>query len=452
MTISIQRRLSVALTSLVIVVGAGSGLVSYLAALDDAHEQQDEQLRIVARLVAASSLGTRPDLTAGDDEDEQIRIGYPGLGFVEGEGHARVEFPTALPAGCSTVRMGRHDWRIYAEMPATGPAVFVAQRTAVRDHLAQIGAQRSLTPVLVLFPALLLMIHVVLRGAFRPLNRLVDALAQSPESVPVPDAAGLPREIAPFVGRMNASISVLQRMVAERKRFIADAAHELRSPMTALVVQVQNLEQVPVPDEARNRLQSLKAGLLRACQLLEQLLSLARLQEEGSRLTEQVAMDQVMREVLEALMPLAVSRAVGVEVVRLEPVVVLGNRLTAYKLAKNLVDNAMRFSPPQGDVQIELSVPESGLREMLLRVSDSGPGIAPDEIDLVFQPFFRSRLRPVESGTGLGLAIVAEAAANLGGRVRLFNRVPHGLVAEYRQPLAPVDPPSQSSPQPSPLP
>lgn len=239
-----------------------------------------------------------------------------------------------------------------------------------------------------------------------------------------------------------------------QRRFVADAAHELRSPLAALSLQAERLHAAPMSPEATERLETLQAGIRRSRHLLEQLLLLARAQNarwgQGQAATTAasvpavVAVLPVMRRVLEDLLPLAdqkrlnlgISAAPGLthDAEADERIRVAADEMALYTLLRNLADNAIRYTPAGG--QIDLWVDRRGA-EVVMAVQDNGPGIPAEERARVVDPFYRV-LGTGESGSGLGLSIVDTLVGNLKGRLRLDDAVghAHGLRAEVTLPAA----------------
>ena len=246
--------------------------------------------------------------------------------------------------------------------------------------------------------------------------------------LPIPEAE-VPSEIKPFVGAINALMQRLDRALTQQRRFIADAAHELRSPLTALTVQAENLEQSLVSAEAKTRVHHLKAGLERTAKLLEQLLNLARCQNTTTP-AQEIRFDDVVRQVMEDYMPLALSKQIDFGSKRFEQVSVVGPIEDLKMLVRNAIDNALRYTPDNGIVDVSL-YQDNG--QMVFMVEDNGPGIPAEEAERVFEPFYRV-MGSGETGSGLGLAIVRSIADRLGGTVELRNRTgSQGTRFCYRQ-------------------
>lgn len=194
---------------------------------------------------------------------------------------------------------------------------------------------------------------------------------------------------------------VAQAMEVQR-RFIADAAHELRSPMTALSLQAERLNATDMSDAARQSFVPLVQGIERSRNLIEQLLALAAAQSIAQRTETVVSVHAIFRRVLEDLLPLAENKDIDIGVESVEDVKVVINELDLFVLIKNLVDNAIRNSPAGGRVELNVEPVAQGV---LIEIKDSGPGISTEEQALVFDPFYRS-LGTGEAGSGPGLSIV----------------------------------------------
>lgn len=205
----------------------------------------------------------------------------------------------------------------------------------------------------------------------------------------------------------------------QQRRLVADAAHELRTPITALSLQVENLDPVDLSQSARDRVATLRQGIGRTRHLLDQLLSLAR-QDAGQDDTTTmsvVKLDEIAREVVAGLLPEAANRGIDLGFARLEPAWIRGEAVMLAALARNLLDNALRFTPRGGRIDAWV-YRDSGAA--ILQIEDSGPGVAPEEISRIFEPFFRGQ-RPEGDGVGLGLSIVKRIVDRLGGSIEAVN-------------------------------
>jgi two-component system OmpR family sensor kinase len=427
---SLRLRLSLWLTLLIVVTGTLAAALALLLAYGDANELQDDQLRQIASLVDAGRLGTgagpRPaDAALQAESETQILIEpLASSGFAP------------LADGLRTAARAGEDWRVLVRTLRGGERVAVAQRTELRDEIAFNSGWRTLLPLLALVPALVVLVGVVVRRTVAPLTRLTRRLDHGGLESPDLRAEALPEEVEPFVAAIERLVVRLKGALEQQRRFVADAAHELRSPVAALMVQADNLARVELSPQARERLESMVRGLARTRTLLEQLLSLARLQASGSQRAELVALEPIAREVVEDLLPMARVRGIDLGFGRIAPVAVLATAHDTAMLLRNAVENALRYSPPGSTVNLSL-FEEGG--DAVLAVDDEGPGIAAEQRARVFDAFYRGP-GAAEDGSGLGLAIVRSIAERWGGVVRLGDRDgPHsGLRFEYRQRAAAV--------------
>ena len=336
-----------------------------------------------------------------------------------------------------------------------GSRIAVSQETRIRDQIARQSALYATLPLLLLVPVLLAVMLMLIRLMLRPLaelSRTVDA-RQEHDLKPLPKT-DLPTELQPFVNAINGLLGRTGAAMESQRRFVADAAHELRSPLAALSLQAERLHAAPMSPEATERLETLQAGIRRSRHLLEQLLLLARAQNarwgQGQAAATvasapaAVAVLPVMRRVLEDLLPLADQKGLNLGISAApgathdteadEQIRVAADEMALYTLLRNLVDNAIRYTPAGG--QIDLWVDQRST-EVVMAVQDDGPGIPAEERARVVDPFYRV-LGTGESGSGLGLSIVNTLVGNLKGRLRLDDAVghAHGLRAEVTLPAA----------------
>lgn len=506
---SLQFRLARAISLAVAAMATVAGILSFRATLDEVHEFQDEILEQAAELLgpesgqATASLPVQGCLQTDDDEEGLIIQRLPALpkGSQNGkdgkqpsatdtvtkdslandeaatsarpsdatrssasrdkdddddDNEARcLPLPATLKNGFHAFRHQNLDYRVYVHRLRDGSRIAVSQETRIRDQIARQSALYATLPLLLLVPVLLAVMLMLIRLMLRPLaelSRTVDA-RQEHDLKPLPKT-DLPTELQPFVNAINGLLGRTGAAMESQRRFVADAAHELRSPLAALSLQAERLHAAPMSSEATERLETLQAGIRRSRHLLEQLLLLARAQNarwgQGQAAATvasapaAVAVLPVMRRVLEDLLPLAdqkglnlgISAAPGVthDAEVDERIRVAADEMALYTLLRNLVDNAIRYTPAGG--QIDLWVDQRNT-EVVMAVQDDGPGIPAEERARVVDPFYRV-LGTGESGSGLGLSIVDTLVGNLKGRLRLDDAVghAHGLRAEVTLPAA----------------
>ena len=427
---SLLRRLWLWMTVSVVVVGLGTAALSYFFGYQEANELQDAQLRQIASLV--QRWGNLPDSAlnpAGADVDKDARIVVQRLGAPVGA-HG-LQLAADLSDGMHVVQSGDHAWRVFVQQGDKG-RIAVAQRTDLRTDAAIDSAQRTLFPLLALIPLLALLSAAVVRRALRPLRQMahgVDARSEA-DLQPLPQT-DVPQEILPFVHSINRLLGRLNASMEQQRRFVADAAHELRTPIAVLSMQVDNLKPLQLEPQARQRIGALQDGLRRARTVVEQLLSLARSQGEQTTLRQTLDPASVMREVITDLLPLAESRRIDLGIDRAEKLEIDTDPALLYTLLRNAVDNALRYTPEGGRVDLRVRAESE---RAVIEVQDSGPGIAPEQLQRVFDPFVRLPGAQSE-GSGLGLSIIRQVALRLGGEVTLRNATEGGLILRYSQRL-----------------
>lgn len=271
-----------------------------------------------------------------------------------------------------------------------------------------------------------------LRRGIAPLMRLRDEVVRrDPAELKPFDTATVQTEIRPLVEALNEAFDRVQRLVATQRRFVANAAHQLRTPLALLRTQIVVGRREPGAVAKEEALAAIDNSVDRMARLSNQLLSLARAEQGVSSLRkEEVDMEAAARNALDALALAAVDRDIDLGFDPAQgPFVVWGHSNLLRELVFNLTDNALRYTPRGGTVTVRLAHKED---EVILVVEDSGPGIPAPERENVFERFYR-RLDTGGEGTGLGLAIVKEIVASHEGTIELKDRAPGpGLVVEVR--------------------
>jgi two-component system OmpR family sensor kinase len=420
---SVQLKLSFTLTMLILAVGALAGVFSFVSAFEEAHELQDDVLRQVAQLMDSQRLPVTPPIAAArpadSDEDAQVivqRLDDGNRFRKAADGGRSLSLPARLRDGLHNLEVGGETFRVLVKTTAAGQRIAVAQDAGFRNDIARDSALRTVMPFLVLVPALGLIVARLVRKMFQPIATLSKAIDRRAEQDldPVEDSH-LPIEVRPFAMAINRMLGRVGKAMDTQRRFVADAAHELRSPLTALSLQAERLAETDMSDEARKRLDDLRQGILRGRSLLDQLLALARAQSSAESPGSPVSIQGMYRRVLEELMPMAEAKHIDIGVEGREDAQVWVGELDMTALLRNLVDNAIRYTPEGGRIDLSVSVANG---EAVLRVDDTGPGIEVVERDRVFDPFYRT-LGNEQSGSGLGLSIVQAIARRIGAKIQL---------------------------------
>jgi two-component system OmpR family sensor kinase len=418
---SIRRHLLGGLLASVLIAGCIAAAAVYYRAQREAGDLLDYQLRQMALSLRDQALHG-PETIRPPQYDNEFDFAIDIRGDDGSRLHysrSRVELPVTSARGHATVETAGGAWRMYT-LNQPGFTVRVAQPMYLRDDLAVSAALRTMTPFFLLVPLLWLMVWVFVTRGLRPLDSLAEAVkTRSAESLRPLDEQQVPQEIKPVVSSLNDLLARLTRALELQRSFVADAAHALRTPLTALHLQIQLAERAEVPAEREAAFATLKDGVNRATHLVEQLLTLARNEPEAQDRT-QAAIDlgELGAEVVGSHAPLAEAKGVDLGLSRRdEHAVVTGERDALRTLLSNLVDNALRYTPSGGRVDVAVMQTEAGA---VFEVTDTGPGIPLEERERVFDRFYRTGGNDIP-GSGLGLSIVRSIAERHGATVTLSD-------------------------------
>jgi two-component system, OmpR family, sensor kinase len=407
-------------------------LVIYLVTFDEMNEVFDADLKNVAEAVGSyhhSGLGAdafqplMPQRTDVPDDDEIITVTWTRARHRVYASDPRVEMAYIDVEGLSRTRVEGEEWIVYTSVRDDGVAQ-AAQRAAARQEMAGESAAKVFPPMLVLAVIVGGLLVFGLRRGLQPLDSAArDVAARSAMSLEPIEAADLPREITPLVTSINGLIGRLATAFAAQRRFMADAAHELRTPVTALRLQLQLLRRSADEGSREEALAELESGIARSQRLIEQLLNVARSEPDGeSTRKEPVELGALVRAVVGKLSIQAEQRGIDLGAAGPAGSVVRGDKEQLTVLLDNLVENALRYTPAGGVVDVEVGTRDERAE---LRVIDNGPGIPEAERERVFDRFFRgedaSALARDNGGSGLGLAIVRAIAQRHGASVSLHT-------------------------------
>ena len=438
---SIQRLL------VVWVLGASSfgalllGLVAYLVILDDLNEALDENLKQVAISLAGptpraelAAVASRSGSAAASKNDAEIvTLRWTPTGQRTFASDPQASLPFIARTGLSRVHDGRAEWDVYT-LVRSGEVIQAAQLVVAQQDEAAEAAAKLFLPFLALMGVMGGVLIYALRRGLRPLDAAAEEVAaRSAASLDPMDDRAMPREIRPLVQAMNDLMQRLSVAFTTQRLFVADAAHELRTPVTALRLQLQNLEGAPDPMARRDAIIELRSGIERAQHLIEQLLNLSRAEPgAGPSDAERVSLSELARSVVGSLCVKADHRRIDLGADVNDEIAVRGDREQLVVLLNNLVENALRYTPSGGVVDVVVSLIDG---RPTLRVIDDGPGIAESERALVFDRFRRGEAARAASAdgqsSGLGLAIVKAVAQRHGATVALLS-APSGKGLEAR--------------------
>ena len=408
---SLQVKISLALICMLLPLSILAGIFSYYDTYHETQEVQDDLLRQVANYLDPSDAD---DEKHSLDNDNKISVQFPNTP------NPIVSLPEQISDGLHTIQADDDDdyYRVYTRNTKQG-RIAVMQESDYREELAEMAAVQSILPMLLALPLIILLTVWITHRTMRSVKTLSNDLEQRQINDLSPiDTQGIPSEIQGFVVAINNLLQRTDENVRQQQRFIADAAHELRSPMTALSLQAERLNNMQLSAEAREQSALLQQSIQRNRHLLEQLLSLARAQApEIQRPKTLISLQNQFRRVLQELMPLALAKGQDIGVAVENDCQIHADDTEIYTLIKTFTDNAIRYTSKGG--RIDLGFDETA-EYLNIWVEDDGPGIPPSERQRVIDPFYRI-LGTEQQGTGLGLSIADTIVKRHQGRLKLAD-------------------------------
>lgn len=420
---SLQARLRLMVLGLATVIWIGVAALVWFDAQHEVGELLDGHLAQAAALLSVQADGDDDDI--GDPPS--VHRYAPQVGFqvflndqlVTRSVNMGTKPMSSVKEGFSTIRQDDGSiWRIFGVVvPARDVRVFVGENIESRDAILWAILRSVLWPLALALPLLAVALWWSVRNGLAPLRELRNQLAgRTPQALEPVVLNDCPEEMRPLVGALNELLKRINAVVESERRFTADAAHELRTPIAAIRAQAQVA--MGAGDDAKQRthaLQSTLAGCDRATRLVEQLLMLARLEGQVAKSAMPVNLTSVVRRVAADIAPIAMQRAQTLELEADDTCAVVADEALLGVLVRNVVDNALRYSPSGAHVLVTVRTSDS---DSTLCVQDSGPGMEPAAIQRLGERFFRV-LGSDQPGSGLGWSIVKRLADVFGARVRI---------------------------------
>ena len=431
---SLQLQLSLTITVLLLIIALISGSLSFYETYHQTHKIQDDLLRQIAAYINPSQ-----PLPKSQKSKNDARI-HIRTSTQQAPDKKALPEASHLPDGFHTLTEADGDdtYRVYITTTEQGK-IIIYQENEYRDDLAQSIAWHSTIPILATIPLAIALLVWQIRRALRPLRQQSQELQQRQAANLTPlNPQAAPSEIQGFIHAINQLLNRTHQAMQQQQRFIADAAHELRTPTTALSLQAERLSEHNLPPELKEQIGSLKTTIQRSHQLQEQLLTLARSQASPEQPNSEQAqtpstpIQPIFQRIIQDLHPLAQAKDQDIGVTSSENPSLPINEIDLYTLVKTLADNAIRYTPAGS--QIDLSS-HSQPNSTTIIIEDNGNGIPPAERQRVFDPFYRI-LGSGEQGTGLGLSIAQTIAQRHGGSITLHDSqtFPTGLRVEINLP------------------
>lgn len=418
---SIRKNLLIWLLTGLFVAGLGAGIATYFKTQEEVGEMLDYELRQIAYSMQHSSSFKPGQLenigdASSDDNDFVVQV-WNTNGEPLYSSQPSIKLPKATTQGFSNISDADGSWRAFVVL-SDERFIQASLPDDARWETAAGMALRILIPLAVLVPSLALLVWIAVRKSLAPMERVTaeverrDAFAMEPLEVNT-----VPEEIRPLLMALNRLLYRLDGSMESQRRFVADAAHELRTPLTALSLQAQLVEQAPDFRERNEAIKNLRLGIARASHLVSQLLTLARQEPDAQRPFEHLDLAVLVRQVVGELAPLADLKMIDLGIDANQSALVSGDKEALKILVGNLVDNAIRYTPEGGKIDVTLSNDGS---DLVLMVKDTGAGIPIEDRERVFERFYRAEGNEV-SGSGLGLAIVRQIALRHNAVVEVAN-------------------------------
>lgn len=409
-----QRLLGLALTT-VVVVWIGAATFTYFDAREEFGEIQDAHLAQSAELLVVQA---SHELDEVETEHTPLLHKYSRRIVFQVWEEGRVlrlrsanapQQPLAdREQGFSDKVIDGHRWRVFTTWDDSGKnLIHVAELTKDLDELTRAIAVNLLKPLLFSLPLLAFLLWLVVARSLRPLVKLTGEVEQrEPDNLAPLNAGTAPREVLPLIERLNKLFARIDASMQKERRFTADAAHELRTPVAAIKAQAQVARAASNDAERIHALDKAILGCDRASHLIDQLLTLARIDTLDDQATEPCHLRAIAAEVIASIAPTALAQDVRLELTEGDEAVVRGSPVLLRILLRNLIDNAVRHTHPGTSVRIDVANEQGQSR---LSVSDNGPGIPEPELARVSERFYRP-MGTIASGSGLGLSIVKRIA------------------------------------------
>ena len=421
---SLRTRLLLLLCSAVILTACIQAFIAYRTSLDEINEIFDYQMQQIARSLQPGFPVN--GLSVNLNVNVNVNVNAHGAGDLPTAGpqfliqvttldgqkifqsSPAIALPLDAKPGISVYESGGTTYKVYSHLSGAR-RIQVAQDRESRRNMARTLALRTETPIVAMVPLLILLVWWVVSVSLTPLERVRKQLAERhADALSEVEEAALPSEVRPLVHEFNLLLGRVRNAYEGQKNFIADAAHELRSPLAALKLQIDGLRRATdasTRDLAINRLTS---GIDRATRLVAQLLVLARQQASPVAIETQtqIVLSSTVRSIVGDLWETAQAHQLDFGMAMSDPGTITGYADALCILIRNLLDNAIKYTPPGGTINVSVvATPDT----MQLSVEDSGPGLSPQDRHRVFDRFYRVTGSP-GGGSGLGLAIVKSVA------------------------------------------
>jgi two-component system OmpR family sensor kinase/two-component system sensor histidine kinase QseC len=422
---SIRTRLLVSLLLAALVTATVIGAITYRRTLSENEALFDYQLRQIALSLRDQGMVPAPNFSDNPEEAPDLTIQiWTASGTVMYMSRPGGPLLDRAILGYADVVADNRRWRVYS-LAAHDRIIQVAQPLDLRRDLVAAVTLRSLLPLLAFVPLMAFLIWWLVNNSMASLKRLVSEVGQQDvRTLNALSVADVPTEITPLIGALNLLLDRMKTAFANQRAFVADAAHELRSPLTALDLQLQLLARAPDESAKAEALEKLHDGVERATRLIEQLLTAARTDPNDTMARLQpVELAELVRQVIAEIFVFAQERDISIELIAPQSATIEGDANMLRILVRNLLDNAIRYSPRRGSVRASVLTNDG---QISVSIEDNGPGVPEEDYGRLFDRFYRKQVDDL-SGSGLGLAIVKNIIEQHGAQIQLGKSELGGL-------------------------
>ncbi len=436
---SLRTQLVVWLIGLLTTVCLLAGGISFLLARDDAEELLDHQLQMLAGSVYEGLHLRDLQKNSSEESEEEKESDYVIQVLPKGESIRSSRSDVILPiekyTGYSDTEVNGKKWRSYT-IVYSNRTVQVSQSDEVRSEIATDAALHAMLPIAVLIPLSWLLIFIGVGRLLKPIAAVTRALTENEaSSLTMLPAHRVPDEVVPLVTEMNGLLLRIRETIEAQRNFMFDAAHQLRTPLAALQLQIDNVSQNRSGADLDMLVADLQAGVLRASRLINQMLKMARYEAARDTVKTRVELGEIVKTCISNFISIAEKQGIDLGMTHDDTAHIRANADDLGILFDNLLDNAIRYAPRGG--RVDVSVVVSG-EQAIVEIVDNGPGIPDHLLHRVFDRFFRVAGHATE-GSGIGLAIVNAISRQENAQVSLSNRKDgQGLIAAVCIPIPTV--------------
>lgn len=413
---SIKKRLLLGLLAVILLATLVDTATTYFALKEEMDELFDQNMQQIAHAIAVHDITGQSDFISGNDDirrtlkgEEEFLIQVWKDNKINFSSKPAIEFPNHGPGGIVTVFYQNEEWRYYGLDAGDGWVVQVSQPIPMRHSVIWEIYFEQLIPTFVQLPILSGLVWLVVGFGFAPLKRISQSIEHRTagflKELPLED---VPQEVLGMVQAINRLLVRLSQALDAQRQFTADAAHALRTPLTAVRLELDVLKRADTEDEKQQSLQKLYYAVDRSARLVHQLLEMAHLEPDSENILD-VSLMKLAQNIVAELEQSAKKKEITLQVKTLNNATVQGRPHALAVLLSNLVNNAILYTPRGGKVLVTVSEYD---RQAILSVSDNGPGIPENERTRIFDRFYRvlDKNQSEATGSGIGLSTVKSIA------------------------------------------